>query len=151
MPEHAQPPLQFAPMAEFVHRIVDANELVVLRDDLAGFLEVENKVLNIIKQLGRRAQASDGEFQAGLLSGDFLAIDFFFFILNAQPGEKMLPLRGDAADTRFNCVGEDAKGVGQEQLRDFLLIGGEVVVECGTELDIRILQLDKHQRDAVHI
>jgi hypothetical protein len=65
--------------------------------------------------------------------------------------EEVLPLGGHAADAGLDAVGEHAQHIGQEQLRDVVLVVGQVVVEGRAQLDVGVLQLDEHQRQAIHI
>ena len=82
---------------------------------------------------------------------DLLAVDLLLFVLRAQPVEEMLPLRREAADLRLDGIGQHAEGVGQEKLRNLLLVVGQVVVERSLELHVRVLQFDEDQRQAVDV
>ncbi len=63
----------------------------------------------------------------------------------------MFPTGGETAHAGFDGVGQDAKGVGQKELGDVVLVVGQVVVERGFQLDGGVFQLDEHKRNAVDI
>jgi hypothetical protein len=50
VPEDAKLALLGVAAAERCDRLVDANELMVLGDDLDAFLEVEDEILDIVKE-----------------------------------------------------------------------------------------------------
>src|SRR3546814_14612544 len=55
-----------------------------------------------------------------------------------------------SADAGLDAVGEHAEGVGEEELGDVGLVVGQVVVG-GAQFDVRVLQLDEDQRQAVDV
>ena len=151
VPEHAELALQFFTLEECLVGAVHADELVVLGDDLLVVFVVEDEVLDVIQQPVPGEQTRDHALQARALLCDFIAVNLFLLVLGAQPVEEMLPLRREAADLGLDGVREHAKGVGQEKLRDVLLVIGQVVVERGLEFHVRVFQFDEDQRDAVDV
>ena len=151
VPEDAELAAEFLAAQELVEALVHADELVVLGDDLLGVLVVDDKVLDVVEQLVLRAEAGEESFDAGAVLADLLALDLLLLIVGPQPVEEMLPLGGQAADAGFDAVGEDAQGVGEEKLGDVRLVVGQVVVVGGAQFDVRVLQLDEDQRQAVDV
>ncbi len=66
------------------------------------------------------------------------------------PIAEMLPLRGQAAELALHAVRDDQQRVVVEELRDRLLVVAEVLVEALAHVHAGLLQLDQHQRQAVH-
>ena len=129
VPEHAELAMKFlAPEKGFISP-VHADELVVLSDDLLAVPVVENEILYIIQQPALRQQAFDHAFQADALLTDRGAVDFLLLVICAQPVKEMLPLRRDAAHLGLDGVGQHAKCVGQEKLRNLLLVSRQVVIK----------------------
>lgn len=47
---------------------IDADELMILSDDLSGLVVVHDEVFNVVEQARGREQAREGEFDADALS-----------------------------------------------------------------------------------
>mmetsp|Transcript_59150 Transcript_59150/g.139316 ORF Transcript_59150/g.139316 Transcript_59150/m.139316 type:complete len:660 (-) Transcript_59150:2296-4275(-) len=151
VPEHAQPAAQLAAVPELLEGVVHADELVVLRDDLLRLAVEHAEVLHVVQQPLRRQEAQYHALDAQTPGGNGRAVQLLFLIVHPQPGEKVLPLRGEAAQPGLDAIAQQAQRIGGEDLRDLGLVGGEVVVERRAQLHVAVLQLDEHQRQAVHV
>src|SRR3546814_14911413 len=68
---------------------------------------------------------------------------------DALPLEEAPPLRGERPHAAVAAIAGDEQCVAPEQLRDLLLVVGEVLVERRARRSPRLLQLDHDQRPAV--
>jgi hypothetical protein len=80
-----------------------------------------------------------------------VAIDFFLFVFDAEPGEEIFPGGGEAADFGFEGVGEDAEGVGVEELGDVAFVICQVVVEGVLEFDVGVFEFDEDEGESVDV
>ena len=144
MPEDAEPALVVLDLLQGGDRVVDAQVLVVLGDDLdqpaLGVVE-DGEVLDQIEEPGLLARSPNQRLQ-----GDDA---LFAFAVDPLPVGEMLPARRHAADLRLAAVGQDDEGVVPEQLRDGLLVVLQVVLVGVFEPPVALLEFDEDQRQAV--
>ena len=138
---------------EGVEGVVDADELVVLGDDLLGVLVVEDEVLEVVEQpvLARTGRAITrstlGAFRAGFARGRSFPSrpPRAASVKKCSQSAVRLPTRVSMALERTQ------KALVEEELRDVRLVVGQVVVVGGLELDVGVLQFDEDQRQAVDV
>ena len=131
--------------------MVHTHKLVVLRNDLVRLAVEQHKVFHIVQQTAALKQTLHQPLQAGARVGNALAVDLLLLVVHPQPAKEVLPLPGQAAQTGFHRVGQHTKRIGDEKLRNIVFVVGQVVAIGRLELDVGILQLHKHQRNAVDI
>ena len=151
MPENPKLATELLPAQKLVEPFVYADKLVVLGNDFLRVLVVNHKVFHIVQQLFFGTQALQKALGTGALLANLIAAYFFFLVFRAQPMEKVFPLGAQAAQARFQAVAEHTKHIGEEQLGNIGLVIGQIVIVGTTQLDVGVLQLDKHQRQAVDI
>ena len=127
------------PLLEKRDRLVDADKLMVLCDDLLGLFVIEHKVFHIVEQARRGTEPIERALNADACRGNRCAVDLFGFVIGAQPVKKVCPGCGKAADVRLQPVGEQAEDIGMKELGNVLFVVGQVVVKGAFELDIRVL------------
>ena len=81
MPEHTELTLQLLPLEERLIGPVDSNKLVVLGDNLVGFLVVQDEILQVVLQLPPRKQALDQSLQARSFLANLFAINLLPLVL----------------------------------------------------------------------
>jgi hypothetical protein len=145
LPEHAAAPV--AQLARFEHRgdgVIDAEELVVLADDLDQpglVLGKQREVLDQIEQAGGVAGAAQHHFQRHAAR--------LVLALDALPLHPTLPVGGERADAAVGAVAGDEQRVAPEQRRNLLLVVGEVLVEGGARRHAGLLEFDHHPGQAI--
>jgi hypothetical protein len=110
---------------EILEHLVDADELVVLGDELGALFVVADDIFLIVGESLFGEEPVDHPLEAGVLLFDH---QLFSFIVRTQPAEQVRVARGIAAHFGFQCVGEHAKGVIMQEKRDVVFIFGQVVV-----------------------
>ena len=131
VPEDAQLALVVPCLLQRLDGVVDAEELVVLGQNLDQptlRLHEEGEILDQIEQPFRLAGATDHRLQRddALLP---LAVDLL-------PVVEVLPGGGDAADLALAAVGEDQERVVPEEMRDRVLVVAQVVVEGALDWNV---------------
>ena len=124
VPEDAELALAIAELVHGIDGALDAEELVVLGDELDGAaldIGIDGEVLDEIEEASGIAGAADEGFEGD--GGGFV------FRCGATPFGEVLPFGGDGADARFVAVGEDDEGVVPEELGDGGLVVAQVVVD----------------------
>jgi hypothetical protein len=124
--------------------VVDAEELVVLADDLDQpglVLGEQREVLDQIEQAGAVAGAAQHHFQRHAAR--------LVLALDALPLHPAPPVGGERADAAVGAVAGDEQRVAPEQRRNLLLVVGEVLVEGGPRRHARLLEFDHHPRQAI--
>ena len=143
VPEHPQPAGPVLPVANRGHGPVDAQELVVPRQDLlrlaGGFVE-QDEVLHQVEQVGPVAHALEQGFH-----GDHARL----FLGQPFPLVEMLEPAGDRADPGLHTIGQHHQPVVVEQVRDRVLVVEEVLLVSGANILADVLQLHEQQRQAV--
>ena len=118
---------------------------MVLGDQLGGLalgLAEEGEVLHQVEQPCLVAGAPDHRLQ----TDDAL----FAFVVDLLPLGEVLPPGCHAADLALRAVRQDDEGVVPEDLRNRVLVVGEVLLVGVLQSLVRCLQFDEDQRDAVH-
>jgi hypothetical protein len=88
MPKDAEFAVEFVAVLKFGVAFIDADKLVVLGDDFLGFavfVAIQNEVFDIIEQFFGNEEAVDQPIEAGSGVADVLPINFFGFVVGAQP------------------------------------------------------------------
>ena len=147
VPEHAEALLAGGPdPVEVLDGGVDAEVLVVAGDDLdrpARPFHVGDEVLDQVEQLVLRARPPDGG-----LEGDDAPVAVG---VDDLPVAEELPRRERRADLGLGPVRQQHEPVGHEQRGDDVAVVAEVVVVGVLDRDVRRLELEQHQRDAVDV
>ena len=135
------------------NRLVHPQKLVVLGrllDQPALALFKNREVLHIVQQPRRLQQATQGPLQRHLAVLVFGANDLGF-VIHPFPVKKVFPGAGQRAHPRVRAVGQKDERIGVKQLRHRLaLVVPQVGVIRAFERHARFLQLNEHQRQAVH-
>ena len=144
VPEHPEPSLALLQLPQRLQRIVDTKELMVLGERLhqtAGSLGERDEVLDEVEQSVPLAGAPQCRLQRHhtLLA---LGVDLL-------PLGEMTPRSERRTDERVGTVGQDDERVEPEQVRDHVAVVPQVCVVRVTNVLVRDLQLDEHQRNAV--
>jgi hypothetical protein len=136
-----------AERARFEHRsnrIVDAEELVVLPEDLHEpglVLGEEREVLDQIEKARSIARAAQHHFERHAAR--------LVLALDALPFEEAVPIRGQRADAAVGAVRRDAERVVPEERGNRRLVVGEVLVESRARRHAHLLELDDHPGQTV--
>ena len=108
MPEHAELSVEFLSVFHGIHQVVDAEILMVFRDDLDILIIKNNEVFNIVDQPFFIEQAvdkiSDGAVGNRLTFSQFLTVGGFIFILDFQPLKEMVIACAERAEPCFQTV-----------------------------------------------
>ena len=105
MPEDTQFPVALFTVRQGLQGAVDADELMVLRDDLLCIERKEDKILDVIQQTIQAAQSGSGAFQAETLGLDLLTFHAFPLIVRPKPRKKEVPTGGQRTDFCLDSVG----------------------------------------------
>ena len=144
VPEHAEAPLEFFEAVVGAHGVGDAEVLVVLGDRLdqtAAFFDERRVVLDDVEKAATGSDRVEGDRE-----GQFA---FFVFGVDLAPLAEVPPRGVGGTDLGFRAVGQQHQAVEPEQLRDRCPVVGDVDRVGRLASDLRSLQFDEQQRDAV--
>jgi hypothetical protein len=135
---------QLAGFEHLANGVIDAEELVVLADDLdqPGLVFREQReVLDQIEQAGAVAGAAQHHFERHAAR--------FVLALDTLPLHPTAPVGGERADAAVGAVAGDEQRVAPEQRRNLLPVVGEVLVEGGPRRHAGFLEFDHHPRQSI--
>ena len=108
MPKHAELSVEFFSVFHGIHQVVDAEILMVFRDDLDILIIKNNEVFNIVDQPFFIEQAvdkiSDGAVGNRLAFSQLLTVGSLVFILDFQPLKEMVIACAERAEPCFQTV-----------------------------------------------
>ena len=108
MPEHTKLSVEFLSVSHGIHQVVDAEILMVFRDDLDILIIKNNEVFNIVDQPFFIEQAvdkiSDGAVGNRLAFSQLLTVGRLVFILDFQPLKEMVIACAERAEPCFQTV-----------------------------------------------
>ena len=108
MPEHTELSVEFFAVFHGIHQIVDAEILMVFRDDLDILIIKNNEVFNIVDQPFFIEQAvdkiSDGAVGNRLTFSQLLTVGRLVFVLDFQPLKEMVIACAERAEPCFQTV-----------------------------------------------
>ena len=143
VPEHAELAVADLALSYRVDRAIDAEELLVLGDDLDQWLAAvveQDEVLEEVEEVRLGADALEQRLHidnAGLLFGKPL------------PFAEVLVLAGERSDLCRRPVAENNHPVVLEHVRDRVLVVGEVPFIRAPQIAMNVLQLHEEERQAV--
>ena len=153
VPEHAQLALELPAVLHGRHQVVDAEELVVLGDDLVPLVPEHDEILDIVNKV-RLVQEAVHEiahraFPHGVRRADGLAVGPLLFGIHLQPFKEMVVSGVEGPQPGLEAVTQHAHLVEGEQVGDVLLILGQVLPVGFLHLDDAVFQLHEDHGQAV--
>ncbi len=153
VPEHAQLALKLPAVLHGRHQVVDAEELVVLGDDLVPLVAEHDEILDIVDEVRLVQKAvhkvAHRAFAHGVRRADGLAVGPLLFGIHLQPFKEMVVSGVECPQPGLEAVTQHAHLVEGEQVGDVLLILGQVLPVGFLHLDDAVFQLHKDHGQAV--
>ena len=143
VPEHAQLAVSELALLVDLHRLVDAQILVVPGQDFGGMpagVVKQNEILKQIHEIALVADAPQHGFQGNRT---------FFVLFQALPLMEKGVLAAQSTDLGFLPVGQDQESVVIKQVGDGVQIVGVIAGVGILHIHVEILQLHEQQGDAV--
>ena len=89
--------------------------------------------------------------QAGAGFADLVTVDFFGFVIDPQPVEKIFPAGADTADFAFKSVRKNTDSRGVEQLGDLFFVSCQIIIVGVFEFLIGVFKFDEDEGQTVDI